>query len=669
VEEIPKLPPSVAQVETAIPAFIGYTEKAIKDGENIVGKPTRISSMVEFETYFGGAYEYQPGDILVKLDPANNFSVKEVDYNDVSFFLHDAMRLFFDNGGGDCWVIAVNLYASASFTNGKISSSADLTGGLTVLEKYDEPTIIVIPDAVNLKETEFYPLQQAMLTLCGKLMDRVAILDLKENEYTEWSDAVDKFRDKIGINNLKYGAAYTPWIINSYSQTIDFKLLNDGTSVVNLASVPLSLANLTSDSKINALVTTAANASDDVNTLNNAVDTLRGTFLTLTDKYNKLKSDILVANLAGTPAAFDLLMTYVESIAEAIPTWRVQGIPDKRFKNTDLTKVLDAIAVDPANGLRKYILDLIAFEKNDAVAVLTGGAHVYNTAYKDVPDVGVNSWLGVASPDATAKLAPAIGPTTTDADKRNTAILALANLDAIFKGLDAFYNQILNSAQTYKTITQNGLYAGHPIIGNIVKAVAKLFALVPPGSSVAGVYARVDNARGVWKAPANESLNSVTEPSVVITADEQSNLNVDSISGKSINAIRSFTGRGSAIVWGARTLAGNDNEWRYISVRRFFNMVEESCKNATAPFVFEPNDANTWVKVQAMIENFLTTLWRQGALQGIKPEHAFYVAVGLGKTMTALDILEGRMIIEIGMAAVRPAEFIILRFSHKMAES
>jgi Bacteriophage tail sheath protein len=123
------------------------------------------------------------------------------------------------------------------------------------------------------------------------------------------------------------------------------------------------------------------------------------------------------------------------------------------------------------------------------------------------------------------------------------------------------------------------------------------------------------------------------------------------------------------LVWGARTLAGNDNEWRYVSVRRFFIFVEESTKKATEQFTFEPNDANTWVKVQAMIENFLTTQWRAGALQGIKPEHAFYVAVGLGKTMTPLDILEGRMIVEIGMAAVRPAEFIILRFSHKMAES
>jgi uncharacterized protein len=98
-------------------------------------------------------------------------------------------------------------------------------------------------------------------------------------------------------------------------------------------------------------------------------------------------------------------------------------------------------------------------------------------------------------------------------------------------------------------------------------------------------------------------------------------------------------------------------------------MVEESVKKASTQFVFEPNDANTWTRIRAMIENYLTILWRQGALAGAKPEHAFYVACGLGSTMTAQDILEGRMIIEIGMAAVRPAEFIILRFSHKMQES
>jgi phage tail sheath protein FI len=145
-------------------------------------------------------------------------------------------------------------------------------------------------------------------------------------------------------------------------------------------------------------------------------------------------------------------------------------------------------------------------------------------------------------------------------------------------------------------------------------------------------------------------------------------MNVDTTAGKSVNAIRSFTGRGT-LVWGARTLAGNDNEWRYISVRRFYNMVEESAKNATQGFVFQGNDANTWVKVRAMIENFLVLQWKAGALAGAKSDQAFYVRVGLGQTMTADDVLNGRMIVEIGMAVVRPAEFIVLRFSHMMQQA
>lgn len=202
-----------------------------------------------------------------------------------------------------------------------------------------------------------------------------------------------------------------------------------------------------------------------------------------------------------------------------------------------------------------------------------------------------------------------------------------------------------------------------------LKAAANNFGVVlPPSSTIAGIYAAVDANRGVWKAPANVGINGLRSLTYKVTNLEQDFLNVDTTSGKSINCIRAFTGKGT-LVWGARTLAGNDNEWRYVPVRRFFNMVEESCKKASAQFVFEPNDANTWVKVKAMIENYLTVLWRQGALAGAKPEHAFYVACGLNQTMTAQDILEGKLIVEIGMAAVRPAEFIILRFSHKMQES
>jgi hypothetical protein len=155
---------------------------------------------------------------------------------------------------------------------------------------------------------------------------------------------------------------------------------------------------------------------------------------------------------------------------------------------------------------------------------------------------------------------------------------------------------------------------------------------------------------------------------VKITHEQQENLNVDPTAGKSINALRAFTGKGT-LAWGARTLAGNDNEWRYIPVRRLFNLIEESTQKSTAFAVFEPNDATTWLKVKAMIESYLYGLWERGALAGPTPESSYFVNVGLGKTMTAQDILEGRMIVEIGVAAVRPAEFIILRFSHQMQQA
>jgi Bacteriophage tail sheath protein len=205
---------------------------------------------------------------------------------------------------------------------------------------------------------------------------------------------------------------------------------------------------------------------------------------------------------------------------------------------------------------------------------------------------------------------------------------------------------------------------------SVKTAINQLGVTLPASSAVVGKYAVTDNSRGVWKAPANVSIDFATKPEKIITNKTQQDLNVDTKAGKSINVIRSFTGISPALIWGARTLAGNDNEWRYIPVRRFFNMVEESTKNATQQFVFEPNDRNTWVRVKSMIENYLTQQWKAGALMGASTKEAFFVHVGLGETMTELDIWEGRLIVEIGMAVVRPAEFIILRFMHKMlAES
>ena len=197
-------------------------------------------------------------------------------------------------------------------------------------------------------------------------------------------------------------------------------------------------------------------------------------------------------------------------------------------------------------------------------------------------------------------------------------------------------------------------------------ALKKIPMLLPASSAVAGVYVEVDQSRGVWKAPANVQIVQVLSPQYKLTQQQQDPLNIDAQTGKSVNVIRSFPGRGTAIIWGARTLAGNDNEWRYIPVRRFFNMVEESVRKGSLPFVFEPNDSGTWIRIKTMIENFLTQIWRAGALSGTTTGQAFFVKVGLNETMTQQDILEGRLIIEIGMAVVRPAEFIIIRIVHKM---
>ena len=201
----------------------------------------------------------------------------------------------------------------------------------------------------------------------------------------------------------------------------------------------------------------------------------------------------------------------------------------------------------------------------------------------------------------------------------------------------------------------------------LIKQAAQRLNLLPPSSAMAGVYTMVDSSRGVWKAPANVSLNSVVSPAVPISAVEQEDLNVTA-TGKSINAIRSFIGEG-VLVWGARTLDGNSLDWRYINVRRTMIMLEESCRLAAKAMVFEPNVAGTWLTIKSMIQNFLTGIWKRGGLAGAVPEDAFGVFVGLNETMTPEDILEGILRVTVLVAISRPAEFIEITFQQQMQKS
>jgi phage tail sheath protein FI len=206
-----------------------------------------------------------------------------------------------------------------------------------------------------------------------------------------------------------------------------------------------------------------------------------------------------------------------------------------------------------------------------------------------------------------------------------------------------------------------------PLYRDILKEMRNILNLLPPSAAIAGVFTLVDNTKGVWKAPANTSITTVINPTVNISHEEQEDLNVP-ISGKSVNAIRSFIGEGIK-VWGARTLDGNSLDWRYINVRRTMIMLEESIKNAARAYVFDPNDANTWVNVKSMIGNFLNGIWKRGGLAGAIPDDAYSVHVGLGETMTPEDILEGIMRITVLVAIVHPTEFIEITFQQQMQKS
>ncbi|MGF6190426.1 phage tail sheath family protein [Serratia sp. 2723] len=184
---------------------------------------------------------------------------------------------------------------------------------------------------------------------------------------------------------------------------------------------------------------------------------------------------------------------------------------------------------------------------------------------------------------------------------------------------------------------------------------------VPPSAIAAAAIAQTDRSRGVWKAPANQAINGVT-PKYPVSDDFQGRFN----QGKALNMIRTFTG-GGTVVWGARTLEDNDN-WRYIPVRRLFNTVERDIQNSLNKLVFEPNSQPTWQRVKAAVDSYLHSLWQQGALAGDSPNEAWFVQVDKDITMTQEQINQGQMIIKIGLAAVRPAEFIILQFSQDIAQ-
>lgn len=213
-------------------------------------------------------------------------------------------------------------------------------------------------------------------------------------------------------------------------------------------------------------------------------------------------------------------------------------------------------------------------------------------------------------------------------------------------------------------------------VENLLNSASSIYLRASP--AMAGLYAVTDRTRGVWKAPANiavagvKSLVEIDGISETPTPAYMTPSKLADVHAAGVNAIRSFFGKG-VVVWGARTLKGteqnSDPNWIYVPVRRLFNSVERDVKAALGRVMFEPNHSATWETVRSAIDNYLFDLWKEGALQGVKPQEAYFVQVGLGVTMTKQDIDEGNLIVEIGLAAVRPVEFVILRFTQNIEEA
>lgn len=523
-------PSSVVEVATAVPAFVGYTERADNHGKSLRMTPWRIGSMAEFHRYFG----FGPVSRFSIAGDATGagraaFAAGGKDYGltqaDGSaggrFLLYLGMLHFFQNGGGPCYIVSVGDYA------GNVEADA-LMAGIEPLAKEQEPTMLVIPDAVLLGAAACISVQQAMLQHCGtRMRNRVAILDVwggYRDRKDPAGDPVERFRGALGINNLDFAAAYYPWVHTTIVQDkdLDYTHIANRELLVQLLKQELALPEQTD---------------------------------------------------AATPARTAQLWQAVQDIAKSDDDWRAA---------------------------------------------------------------------------VTAEVEASDKP----ADQKQRLLAA----DAL--------NQ---SVATHKALLNKTLLAASPLFTTILDEVKQRLNLLPPSAAMAGIYTTVDNARGVWKAPANVSLNAVVSPAVTVAHEDQEDLNVTT-QGKSVNAIRAFIGEG-VLVWGARTLDGNSLDWRYINVRRTMIMLEESCRLAAKALVFEPNVANTWVTIKSMLANFLTGIWKRGGLAGAVPDDAFSVHVGLGETMTPEDILEGILRVTVLVAISRPAEFIEITFQQQMQKS
>ncbi len=324
----------------------------------------------------------------------------------------------------------------------------------------------------------------------------------------------------------------------------------------------------------------------------------------------------------------------------------------------------DLIAVEYTGAGNDEAADPFSLITEDEVAkiALAGGSNGSVSKITAADFIGVDNGAGnrtgiqsFVDNDVVSIMAV---PGVTDPNVQLTLVAHCENLASRFAVLDVPQDaRKVQDVINHRDIVDSGYAAMyHPWL-QVFDALDKKNTMIPPSGAVMGIYARSDNTRGVHKAPANEVVRGCSGLDCQFNTGEQ-----DILNPKGVNLIRSFPGQGIR-VWGARTTS-SDSSWKYVNVRRLFIFIEESIKANTNWAVFEPNDEALWVRVQRTISVFLNNLWRQGSLAGGTPDEAFFVNIGRD-TMSQDDIDNGRLVCVIGVAPVKPAEFVIFRITQK----
>lgn len=616
IQELDAFGNAVVPVPTAVPAFIGYTAQTSFNGKSLLNKAVKVTSLAEFLMIFGPTapevqYEVSSAilperlDTLQKVVDATAKTLKSA--NDAVTKAGDKVTPAQTKAAADAKTANDN--ATDALTKAQADENiAALIAAKSKLEKAESAATADKPADPDGKLAAAVKSAQATL-------DKVALeADFSTGGYAyNLTTTTVNYRMYSSIKFFYENGGGNCYIMSIGAYDYSKKAITDTTDFMNAITL------LKKETEPTMLV-----IPDLVEIMDPTADPESDTYLQ--DKYANaysLQNEMInhCGEMMNRVAVLDIPGGYSEPLVgtTSVEQFRNSVEPlDPKFNSY-------AAVYYPWLHTTVYQTSEVSYKNIDKASykVVTNMLNVEFTDAKGVLNTNMEKIISAFTSD------PANTPQETTLDKAN---LILSNL-----------------SKSYQLLTG---------------AIMSNMNLIAPSAGMAGIYTSVDNNEGVWVAPANVGIQSTIMPAIKIDHAAQEDLNMP-IDGKSVCAIRAFTGRGN-LVWGARTLDGNSNDWRYVNVRRTLIYIEQSVQDAAKAYVFAPNDAGTWVNVKSMISSFLTGLWKQGGLVGPKPADAFSVSVGLGSTMTGEDILNGIMRVAVKVAVSHPAEFIEITFQQEM---